>query len=162
VRSVDEIVARLSSTELEQVINIVGRSPSCYPPGVYAALKCKRGLASPQPQTPLTPIVTAREHPRPPQSAATPLQDRARCQNGANPEVVVATAPAARSAAAERMRQHRERRRQGLRCLMIELHVTEIDSLVGLGLLKAEMRDDSGEVSVALYEHLNRTLGAMP
>jgi hypothetical protein len=65
-------------------------------------------------------------------------------------------------AAAERMRLHRERRRQGLRCLMIELHVTEIDSLVGLGLLKAEMRDDPGEVSVALYEHLNRTLGAMP
>jgi hypothetical protein len=43
---------------------------------------------------------------------------------------------------------------------MIELHVTEIEALVGLGLLKAEMRDDSEEVSVALYEHLNRTLGA--
>ena len=66
----------------------------------------------------------------------------------------------ARSPAAERMRQHRERRRQGLRCLMIELHVTEIDSLVGIGLLKAEMRDDPEAVSVALYEHLNRTLAA--
>jgi hypothetical protein len=161
-RGVDQIVAKLSPAELEQVISIVGRSPSCYPPGVYAALKGRRGLASPQPQTPLTPIVTVREHPRPAQSAATPLQDSARRQNGANPEVVVATAPAARSAAAERMRQHRGRRRQGLRCLMIELHVTEIDSLVSLGLLKAEMRDDPGEVSVALYEHLNRTLGAMP
>ena len=74
--------------------------------------------------------------------------------------MMVAAAPAARSAAVERMRQHRERRRQGLRCLMIELHVTEIDAIVGLGLLKAEMRDDPGEVSVTLYEHLNRTLGA--
>ena len=62
--------------------------------------------------------------------------------------------------AAERMRLHRERRRQGLRCLMIELHVTEIEALVGMGLLEAEMRDDSEAVSVALYEHLNRTLGA--
>jgi hypothetical protein len=37
-KSVDEIVAKLSPTELGQVINIVGRSPSCYPPGTYAAL----------------------------------------------------------------------------------------------------------------------------
>jgi hypothetical protein len=66
------------------------------------------------------------------------------------------------SPAAERMRQHRERRRQGLRCLMIELHVTEIEALVGMGLLQAKMRDDPEAVSVALYEHLNRTLGATP
>jgi hypothetical protein len=31
-KSVDEIVARLSPDELEQVIKIVGRSPSGYPP----------------------------------------------------------------------------------------------------------------------------------
>jgi hypothetical protein len=62
--------------------------------------------------------------------------------------------------AAERMRLHRERRRQGFRCLMIELHVTEIEALVGMGLLEAELRDDPEAVSVALYEHLNRTLGA--
>jgi hypothetical protein len=74
--------------------------------------------------------------------------------------MVGATAPDVRSAAAERMRQHRERRRQGLRCLMIELHVTEIEALVGMGLLKAELREDAEAVSVALYEHLNRTLGA--
>jgi hypothetical protein len=79
-------------------------------------------------------------------------------------QMLGATAPEVevRSAAAERMRQHRERRRQGLRCLMIELHVTEIEALVGKGLLKAEMRDDLEAVSVALYEHLNRTLGATP
>ncbi len=50
-KSVDEIVARLSRAELGQVIEIVGRSPSCYPAGVYAALKEKRDLASPPPQS---------------------------------------------------------------------------------------------------------------
>ena len=33
--------------------------------------------------------------------------------------------PTARSPAAERMRRHRERRRDGLRCLTIELRETE-------------------------------------
>ena len=41
-----------------------------------------------------------------------------------------ATEPAARSAAAERMRRHRQRRRDGLRCLMIELRETEVDALL--------------------------------
>jgi hypothetical protein len=160
-KSVDEIVTKLPPAELEQIITIVGRSPSCYPPGVYTALKGKRNLASLQPQTALTPTVAARQA-RPPQNATPPPQNPAHCQNATNPEMIAATAPATRSAAAERMRLHRERRRQGLRCLRIELHVTEIEALVGLGLLKAEMGDDPGEVSVALYEHLNRTLGAMP
>jgi hypothetical protein len=40
------------------------------------------------------------------------------------------------------MRLHRERRRQGLRCLMIELRETEIDVLIGKGLLNSEMRHD--------------------
>jgi hypothetical protein len=47
-RSVDEVVAWLSPDELEQVIRIVGRAPSGYPPGVYAALKDKRDLAPSQ------------------------------------------------------------------------------------------------------------------
>jgi|SRR6516162_8502838 hypothetical protein len=34
------------------------------------------------------------------------------------------------TAAAERMRAHRERRRLGLRCLMIQLRETEIDTLI--------------------------------
>ncbi len=153
-RGVDEIVAKLSPAELEQVVNIVGRSPSCYPHGVYAALKGKRNLASPQPQTAPTPAVAAKQQARPPQNATAP-QSRAQCQSGASLEVV-----ANRAAAAERMRQYREGRRQGLRCLMIELHVTEIQALVGLGLLKANMRNDPEGITVALYEHLNRTLGA--
>ena len=63
-----------------------------------------------------------------------------------------------RSPAAERMRQHRERRRQGLRCLMIEISETQIGGLVRAGLLPAEWRDYAGPVSCALYEHLDRTL----
>ncbi len=50
-RSVDEIVAKLSPVELEQVIKIVGRSPRGYPPGSYDALKGKKNLAQPQPPT---------------------------------------------------------------------------------------------------------------
>ena len=47
-RSVDEVVARLTSTELEQVIKIVGRSPRGYPPGAYDALKENRRTPSPE------------------------------------------------------------------------------------------------------------------
>ncbi len=49
-KSVDEIVARLTAAELGQLINIIERSPNCYPPGAYAALKDKRDLALPPQQ----------------------------------------------------------------------------------------------------------------
>ena len=68
--------------------------------------------------------------------------------------------PVIPSAAAERMRLHRERRRLGLRCLIIELRVTEIDVLVRRNLLKAETRNDMYAVRRALYQHLDQTLGA--
>jgi hypothetical protein len=45
-RSVDEIVAKLTTVELEQVIKIVGRCPRCYPPGAYDALKAQRKPSS--------------------------------------------------------------------------------------------------------------------
>jgi hypothetical protein len=64
------------------------------------------------------------------------------------------------SAAAERMRLHRQRRRQGLRCLMVELRKTEIDVLIEKGLLDGEMRNDPGAVCEALYTHLDQTLGS--
>jgi hypothetical protein len=70
------------------------------------------------------------------------------------------TRPAA--SAAERMRLHRERRRQGLRCLMIELRETEIDALIRKGLLKPETRNDPTALSKALYAFLDGTLGAKP
>ena len=65
----------------------------------------------------------------------------------------------ARSAAAERMRLHRERRREGLRCLTIELRETEIDVLLGK---KAVARNDQDAIRDALYAHLERTLDALP
>jgi hypothetical protein len=66
--------------------------------------------------------------------------------------------PAPCSAAAERMRRHRERRREGLRCLMIELRVTEIDALICKGMLKADARNDPYSIEMALYQFLERTL----
>ena len=71
-------------------------------------------------------------------------------------------APAAPSAAAQRMRLHRERRRHGLRCLTIELRETEIDALIRRGSLNTEMRNDPIAVSKALYAHLDLTLALEP
>jgi hypothetical protein len=70
--------------------------------------------------------------------------------------------PVTRSATAARMRLHRERRRQGLRCLMIELRETEIDALIRKGLLKSETRNETSAIINALYVFLDRTLGATP
>jgi hypothetical protein len=66
------------------------------------------------------------------------------------------------TAAAERMRLHRERRRLGLRCLLIELRETEINALIRKGLLKPETRNNPTALSGALYAFLDGTLGAMP
>jgi hypothetical protein len=41
---------------------------------------------------------------------------------------------------AERMRRHRQRRRNGLRCLNVELRATEIEALLLKGFLKADAR----------------------
>ena len=68
----------------------------------------------------------------------------------------------ARTPAAERMRLHRERRRRGLRCLMIELRETEVDALIRGGLLEQETRNDRNAVLKALYCHFNRTLAPAP
>lgn len=64
------------------------------------------------------------------------------------------------SAAALRMRRCRERRRDGLRCMTIELRETEIDALIHRGLLKAETRNDRRATKAALYEFLDLTLGS--
>ena len=70
--------------------------------------------------------------------------------------------PATRSPAAERMRRYRERRRDGLRCLTIELRETEINALIRKELLKSEMRNDPNAIVDALYVFLDRTLDATP
>ena len=67
--------------------------------------------------------------------------------------------PAVVSSSADRMRRHRQRRRNGLRCLTIELRETEIDALVSNQLLKADARNDLRAVREALYAHLDNTLG---
>ena len=72
------------------------------------------------------------------------------------------TEPVTRTAAAQRMRRHRQRRRDGLRCLVIELRETEIDAFIRMGLLEPEMRNDRIAVSQALYAHLDSTLGSFP
>jgi hypothetical protein len=48
-RSVDEIVTKLKPRELEQVIKLVGRCPSCYPPGTFDAVKGRSHALSPAP-----------------------------------------------------------------------------------------------------------------
>ena len=62
------------------------------------------------------------------------------------------------SPAAERMRRHRQRRRDGLRCLVVELRETEIDVLVQKGLLQADARNDARAIREALYQYFDSTL----
>ena len=73
---------------------------------------------------------------------------------------ITAKTVVAREAAAERMRRCRARRRAGFRCFMVELHRTEIDTLVRRGLLRADERDDEGAVVDALSQHIEQTLGS--
>jgi hypothetical protein len=68
--------------------------------------------------------------------------------------------PSAISPAAKRMRRHRERRRNKLRCFRIELRETEIDWLVRTGFLDHGSRFDKVSVLKAFYIFLDRTLGA--
>jgi hypothetical protein len=62
------------------------------------------------------------------------------------------------SAAAKRMRNHRDRRRQGLRCVTIQLRETEIDVLIQKGLLKPNARNGTYDLRDALHAYLDRTL----
>ena len=59
---------------------------------------------------------------------------------------------------AERMRRHRERRREGLRCLTVQLRETEIEALIYRGLLKPEMRHSKNAIINALHDHFDQTL----
>ena len=58
------------------------------------------------------------------------------------------------------MRRYRERRRKGLRCLLIQLRETEVDALIRQGLLRLETRNDLSAVRKAFYTFLDSTLGA--
>jgi hypothetical protein len=72
------------------------------------------------------------------------------------------TAPPAPSPAAERMRRHRERQRDGLRCLTIELRETEIDALIQKGLLTEDNSQNPEAIITALYDFLDGTLDTTP
>jgi hypothetical protein len=63
------------------------------------------------------------------------------------------------SPAAKRMRRHRERRRNKLRCFRVELREAEIDRLVRIGFLDHGSRFDKVSVLKAFYIFLDRTLG---
>jgi hypothetical protein len=62
------------------------------------------------------------------------------------------------STGAERMRRHRARRRQGVRCVTTELHDLEIDALIRKGWLKAETCNDLAALVEALHGHLGYSL----
>jgi hypothetical protein len=64
------------------------------------------------------------------------------------------------STAAERMRRYRQRRRDGVRFLGLELLETEIDALIARKLLKEEERDDRYALLMALYTLLGEALRA--
>jgi hypothetical protein len=66
------------------------------------------------------------------------------------------------SLAAERMRRHRQRQRDGLRCITVELHELEIETLIRKGLLRGEMRNDQSAIINALYAFFDHTLNPMP
>jgi hypothetical protein len=70
------------------------------------------------------------------------------------------TPPIACSAAAKRMRYHRERRREGLRCVTIELREAEVTELIERGLMEADARNDVRAIRNAVHRHLDESLVA--
>jgi hypothetical protein len=67
-------------------------------------------------------------------------------------------APEPSASPAARMRRHRQRRREGLRCLMVQLRETEIEALIYRGLLKPEMRNSKNAILNALHAYFDITL----
>ena len=62
-----------------------------------------------------------------------------------NPE-----AESAPSAAAQRMRRYRKRRRLGTRQVKVTLECTEIEALIGMGRLQPEERHDPESLQIAV------------
>ena len=60
---------------------------------------------------------------------------------------------------AARMRLLRARRRNGLRCLRVTLHDTEVDCLVEKGFLKPERRHDHPAIQSAIDGFICHALG---
>jgi hypothetical protein len=62
--------------------------------------------------------------------------------------------------ASERMRRYRQRRQQGVQLVRIPLHVTYIDNLIELGLLKQDERRDDQALRAAVLILLRQALDA--
>ena len=72
--------------------------------------------------------------------------------------ITSATKPERRVAAAERMRLHRRRQRDGLRCVIVEVRESEVSVLIRIGLLAPETRHDPHAVRRALHAFFDLTL----
>ena len=59
-----------------------------------------------------------------------------------------------------RMRRSRKRRRDGLRCLTVQLRETEIDVLISKGLLMPEARNEVRAIIEAVHRHFDQTLAS--
>jgi hypothetical protein len=70
----------------------------------------------------------------------------------------IAQTTVTRTSGAERMKLHRERKRNKMRCLMMELRNEEIDALVAKKFLKPEMRDDREAIADAIYGWFEQVL----
>ena len=64
------------------------------------------------------------------------------------------------NAAAARMRRYRQRRREGLRCLTVQLRETEIEALIHKGLLLGETRHSKNAIINALHDFFDLTLSS--
>jgi hypothetical protein len=65
------------------------------------------------------------------------------------------------SPAAERMRRHRARQRNGLRLVQALLRETEIDALIEFGMLEERSRNNPNAVTEALHRLFERVFGRM-
>jgi hypothetical protein len=58
----------------------------------------------------------------------------------------MSTTPTALGSSASRMKRHRERRRQGTRCVTVNVSQGELDALLVRGYLSEEERDDGAAI----------------
>ena len=70
--------------------------------------------------------------------------------------------PAARSSVAERMRRHRQRRRDGLKCYIVQVRLSELDELIRRGLLQPDCRDNPHDVIDAIHQFFDENLSGNP
>ena len=62
------------------------------------------------------------------------------------------------SPAAQRMRNYRKRRRYGMQFVRVPLHVTDIDDLIRMRVLKEEERHDAGALQTAVLDLVYRAM----